>query len=68
MEYTYLSLLRGRHKFAVVDTVVAYIDVGIKLESDESTERLTAPGSRTSMVTHRVRITDAAQLDSGLLA
>jgi hypothetical protein len=40
------------------------MDVGIKLKGEEPTERLTRAGSWNSMVTHRVRIADAAQLDA----
>ena len=65
---TYLSLLRGTKKFAVVYTTAARMDVGIKLKGEEPTERLTPAGSWNSMVTHRVRITDAAELDAELLA
>ena len=65
---TYLSLLRGRRKFAVVYTTAARMDVGIKLKGEEPTERLTPAGSWNSMVTHRVRIADAAELDAELLA
>lgn len=70
---TYLSLLRGRRKFAVVYTSAKRMDVGIKLKGDppvpELVEgRLTPAGSWNSMVTHRVRITDAAELDAELLA
>ncbi|WP_349899824.1 DUF4287 domain-containing protein [Parafrigoribacterium soli] len=70
---TYLSLLRGAKKFAVVYTTAARMDVGIKLKGDapvpELVEgRLTPAGSWNSMVTHRVRITDASQLDAELLA
>jgi hypothetical protein len=64
---TYLSLLRGARKFAVVYTTAARMDVGLKLKGNEPTERLTAAGSWNSMVTHRVRITDAAELDAELL-
>ena len=65
---TYLSLLRGRRKFAVVYTTAERMDVGLKLKGDEPTERLTPAGNWNSMVTHRVRIADAAELDAELLA
>ncbi|MEO6944849.1 MAG: DUF4287 domain-containing protein [Lacisediminihabitans sp.] len=65
---TYLSLLRGRRKFAVVYTVTARMDVGIKLTGVEPTVRLTPAGTWNTMVTHRVRISDASELDAELLA
>jgi hypothetical protein len=65
---TYLSLVRGTKKFAVVYATAARLDVGIKLKGDEPTERLAPAGTWNEMVTHRVRITDAAELDAELLA
>jgi hypothetical protein len=65
---TYLSLLRGTKKFAVVYTTAARMDVGLKLKGVEPSGRLTPAGSWNSMVTHRVRIADAAELDAELLA
>ena len=62
------SLLRGTKKFAVVYTSAKRMDVGIKLKGDAPTGRLTPAGSWNSMVTHRVRIADAAELDAELLA
>lgn len=70
---TYLSLLRGTKKFAVAYFTAKRMDVGIKLKGSapvpELVEgRLTPAGSWNSMVTHRVRIADAAELDAELLA
>jgi Domain of unknown function (DUF4287)/Domain of unknown function (DUF5655) len=65
---TYVSLLRGKKKFAVVQPSSAErLDIGIKLRGVPVTERLEAAGSWNSMVTHRVRVTDASQLDAELL-
>lgn len=70
---SYLSLLRGTTKFAVIYTTAARMDVGLKLKGGPSVPelvegRLTPAGSWNSMVTHRVRIADAAELDAELLA
>lgn len=69
---TYLSLLRGTKKFATAYFTAKRMDVGIKLKGAPVPElvegRLTPAGSWNSMVTHRVRITNAAELDAELLA
>jgi len=65
--HTYISLLKERAKFAVIAVTGDRLDVGIKLKGVEPTERLEAAGSWNSMVTHRVRITDADQIDTEVL-
>ncbi|TBN56641.1 DUF4287 domain-containing protein [Glaciihabitans arcticus] len=64
---SYVSLLKGKAKFAIVAATADRLDVGIKLRSEAPTNRFEASGSWNSMVTHRVRVTDAAQLDAELL-
>jgi Domain of unknown function (DUF4287)/Domain of unknown function (DUF5655) len=64
---SYVSLLRGQRKFAIVQPGVAFLDLGIKRKSVEPTERFKAAGTWNSMVTHRLRITDAAQIDAEVL-
>jgi hypothetical protein len=64
---SYLSLLNGRAKFAIVAPTAGRLDVGIKLKDAAPTDRFTAAGSWNSMVTHRVAITDASQLDDELV-
>jgi hypothetical protein len=64
---SYISLLRRGKKFAIVQTGANQLDVGIKLKDAEPTERLAAAGSWNAMVTHRVRVTDPAQIDVELL-
>ncbi|MEO5804882.1 DUF4287 domain-containing protein [Devosia sp.] len=64
---TYVSLLRGKGKFAIVQPSGKRLDIGIKRKGVEPTERFAAAGAWNSMVTHRVGITDAAQLDTELL-
>ncbi|WP_309571870.1 DUF4287 domain-containing protein [Deinococcus sp.] len=67
---TYVSLVRGpkRGKLAIVQPGAAHLDIGIKRKGVEATERFEAAGSWNSMVTHRVRITDAAQVDAEVMA
>jgi hypothetical protein len=64
---SYIGLTKGRAKFAIVAVTADRLDVGIKLKGTEPTDRVEAAGSWNSMVTHRVRLTDPAQLDVELL-
>jgi Domain of unknown function (DUF4287)/Domain of unknown function (DUF5655) len=66
--YTYISLLKGRDKFAIVQVTAEWFDVGIKLKGVEPTERFAASGNWNAMVTHRVRLSDPSQVDKELLA
>ena len=64
---SYVSLLRGKAKFAIVAFTADRMDVGVKLKDAAATERFEAAGSWNSMVTHRVRITDPVQVDAELV-
>lgn len=66
---TYVSLLREpkRGKIAIVQPGATFLDLGIKRKGVEATLRFEAAGSWNSMVTHRVRITDASQIDAEVL-
>lgn len=68
---TYISLVKPTSKQAAKFGIVAFtadrLDVGIKLKSAEAGGRFEAAGAWNSMVTHRVRITDPAQLDAEVL-
>jgi hypothetical protein len=64
---TYISLVKGTGKFGIVAVTADRFDVGIKLKGAEATDRFEESGSWNTMVTHRVRITDAAQLDSEVI-
>ncbi len=64
---SYISLLKGKKKFGVVYITADRMDVGIKRKGEAFAGRFEEAGSWNSMVTHRVRITDAAQLDAELL-
>jgi hypothetical protein len=66
---TYLSLLRGKRKFALLEPATPErLDVGLKLKGIAPAGRLEASGSWNSMVTHRVRIGNPKELDAELLA
>ena len=66
---SYVSFIRGpkRSKFAIVQPGAGHLDLGLKRKAVDATERFEAAGNWNSMVTHRVRITDAAQIDAELL-
>ncbi len=64
---TYLSLVKGGRKFAIVQAVGERMDIGVKLKGVPAAGRLQEAGAWNTMVTHRVRITDEAQLDEEML-
>ena len=65
---TYVNLKRGAKKFGLLQASGAgAFDVGLKLAGVPAEGRLEAAGSWNSMVSYRVRLTDAAQADAELL-
>jgi Domain of unknown function (DUF4287)/Domain of unknown function (DUF5655) len=65
---TYVNVLVGKKKFAIVQpSSMERLDVGIKLKGVVPEGRLEASGSWNNMVTHRVRIVDAKEIDAELL-
>ncbi len=65
---TYVNILVGKKKMAIVQpSSTERLDVGIKLKGVMPEGRLEASGSWNSMVTHRVRVTDAKEIDAQLL-
>ena len=64
---SYISLLKGKAKFAIVAVTADRMDVGIKLRGADTDNRFEASGTWNSMVTHRVRISSAEQVDGELL-
>jgi Domain of unknown function (DUF4287)/Domain of unknown function (DUF5655) len=66
---TYINLCRGAKKFGIVQISSAdRIDIGIKLKGIAATDRLELSGSWNAMVTHRVRIGDAKEINAEVLA
>jgi Domain of unknown function (DUF4287)/Domain of unknown function (DUF5655) len=71
---TYINLCRGSKKFGIVQISSAdRIDIGIKLKGVAATDRietdrLELAGSWNAMVTHRVRIADAKEVNAEVLA
>ena len=66
---TYISLLRGSKKFAIVQPSTAErFDIGLKLKGVKPTGRLEAAGPWNAMVTHRVRISNPKEINAEVLA
>ncbi|ANP71010.1 DUF4287 domain-containing protein [Cryobacterium arcticum] len=65
---SYISLLRGTKKFAIVQVTAGRLDLGLKLPGVNGADALEASGSWNSMVTHRVRLADPAELTDDVLA
>ena len=65
---TYISILRKGKKFAVVQVTAARMDIGVKIKGAEPTARFEPAGDWNEMVTHRLRVTDPAQIDAEALA
>jgi Domain of unknown function (DUF4287)/Domain of unknown function (DUF5655) len=64
---SYLSLRRAKRKFAIVKVTAERLDVGLKLSGQPTGGRREPAGSWNSMVTHRVRVRDEAEIDEELL-
>ncbi len=63
----YVSLRRAKQFGLVQPSTKTRVDVGIQLKGIEPGERLEASGSFNAMVSHRVRISDAAEVDDELI-
>lgn len=64
---TYVSLRRSKQFALIQPSTKSRIDVGINLKGREPQGRLEASGSFNAMVSHRVRITEATEVDQELL-
>ncbi|MFN8529481.1 MAG: DUF4287 domain-containing protein [Anaerolineae bacterium] len=65
---TYISFVRDGRKFAIVAVTGQRMDIGIKRKGIPAEGRFELAGSWNAMVTHRVQITDAAQIDAEVIA
>lgn len=66
---TYVSLLRGNRKFGILQPAsAARLDIGIKLKGVAESGRFEPAGDWNAMVTHRVRIARAEEINTELLA
>lgn len=64
---TYVSLRRGKQFGLLQPSTATRLDVGIQLKGTAPTPRLEAAGSFNAMVSHRVRVTSAAEVDTELV-
>ena len=64
---SYLSILRGSKKFAIVQVTTNRIDIGLKLKGVRPIDRFEPAGNWSAMMTHRVRIENANQIDKELI-
>ncbi len=64
---TYVSLRRSKQFGIIQPSTATRLDVGINLKGEKPTERLELSGSFNSMVSHRVRIENKAQVDKELI-
>ena len=65
---SYVSLRRSKQFGLVQPSTKTRVDVGIQLKGVEPDGRLEASGSFNSMVSHRVRLTEPADVDEELVA
>ena len=63
----YVSLRRKKQFGLIQPSTKTRVDVGINNKGKDTTDRLEASGSFNAMVSHRVRLTDAKQVDKELI-
>ncbi len=63
----YVSLRRSKQFGLVQPSTKSRVDVGLNLGDTATTDRLEASGSFNSMVSHRVRLSDAGDVDDQLI-
>ena len=64
---TYVSLRRSKQFALVQPSTKTRVDVGINLKGEPPTDRLENSGSFNQMVSHRVRVSDAKEVDKELI-
>lgn len=64
----YVSLRRNKQFGLIQPSTKTRVDVGINLKGSEPTERLEPAGSFNAMVSHRVRLSSADEVDAELVA
>ncbi len=64
---SYVSLRRNKQFGLVQPSTRTRVDVGINLKETDATDRLEASGSFNAMVSHRVRLTEEAEVDDELI-
>lgn len=64
---TYVSLRRNKQFGLIQPSTATRMDVGINLKGHDETDRLEPSGSFNAMVSHRVRVESAQEVDGELL-
>ena len=64
----YVSLRRSKQFAILQPSTKTRVDLGLNLGDHPVTDRLEASGSFNSMVSHRVRVSDASDVDAGVKA
>ncbi len=64
----YVSLRRSKQFAIIQPSTSTRVDVGINLKDAPATARLEVSGSFNAMVSHRVRVTNANEVDAELIA
>jgi hypothetical protein len=64
---SYISLLHKGRKFGIVEVTRTRLDLGIKLKGVEPAGRFESAEGWSTMVTHRLRVNDPAQIDDEAL-
>ena len=65
---SYVSLVRGKSKFAVVQPGASFLDLGFKRPGVAVTERFASATGWNDMLTHRARLTSGETLDEEVRA
>lgn len=63
---TYVSLRTGKQFALIQPSTATRVDLGLRLPGVTATERLEGSGSFNNTVSHRVRLTDPAEVDDEL--
>jgi len=64
---TYVSLRRSKQFALIQPSTATRVDVGVQLKGEKPAGRLEASGSFNAMVTHRIRVESARDVDSQLI-
>lgn len=65
---SYISLLRGKKKFAIIQVTRDRLDIGLKLKEQSPSARLEAAGNWNTMMTHKVSVISSNELDKELFS
>jgi predicted transport protein len=63
---SYISILRGERKFAVVQITKDRMTIGIKLKNQQPTDRFEEAGKWNTMMTHKTAIISSNEMDKEL--